>query len=610
VENPSGLATGVVHWLLARQLPSGAIRGEDGRASPADHYAHAFAALAMALVASRERRSDLWGAVTQAIGYTLALPPAMRREQEFNSLALLMLTACVRDTDAAPHDLRAALEAAIRDPAFLYDGERTVSNNWLAMRAVCFLMAARLLSDERCRLRGEALVRETLGRQLPDGIFVDYPGDVRTEFATPLTYHAKTCAMLCMAADYTERETVAPAVIRGLQALTALMSPHGECLYFGRSCNSLFGLAATYYALRTVGAWEPTGPWAAEADRLWPGIAERRESDGHLRLTPDRDEARRSGWDVYYHTEVYNAYAAALLLDAPPGPVAQPPGRLAQEPCSHQYDAGLVAFRGPQFFAAFTTRGQCVLDGSSLFSDMRYTGLQPQLFELAGVPQVPEPPLLWRGPTTKAEAVSPRHTGFTPYITWRGRDHCGRVFERAFVRGSARWFMIWGRGPAMSLTLPPRAVRLLRRLRGRLTGEGDLAFTPRRLPGLSLVRAILIFPEHQALLFVDGYQGRWPRGAVWNGPNARLLPEAIVSVTGLLGPDLRQMPGTAPTSRGEATLWAGAPTSAPEAGCVQAYVCGPRELRVSVEPAYESELHICIEGTWLCLDLLKGDLSQ
>src|SRR5205085_8591240 len=126
--------------------------------------------------------------------------------------------------------------------------------------------------------------------------------------------------------------------------------------------------------------------------------------------------------DVYYHSDVYNAYAAALLLfsDSPTDPAVDYRARSQDLPAqTHLKDAGIYAVRAPRFFAAFTTRGQCVLPGSSLFCDMRYAGLQPLLVEIDGKPVIPEPPLHWSGPANKQLAVSPQRIGFTPIITWR-----------------------------------------------------------------------------------------------------------------------------------------------------------------------------------------------
>ncbi len=198
-----GLARGVVHWLISRQMPSGGIRGSGVEASPSDHYAHSFGALAMALVAEADKSPHLWEQSQRAADYTIGLPGHTRSAQEFNSLALLMLTRVVQASATAPGKMRDSLETQIMEPSFLYDGSRLVSNNWVAMRAVCFLLHARLTTNERSLRRGEDLLRETLRWQLEDGVFVDYPRKPQGCFATPLTYHAKMCAMLALAADYT-----------------------------------------------------------------------------------------------------------------------------------------------------------------------------------------------------------------------------------------------------------------------------------------------------------------------------------------------------------------------------------------------------------------------
>ncbi len=130
---------------------------------------------------------------------------------------------------------------------------------------------------------------------------------------------------------------------------------------------------------------------------------------------------------------------------------------------------------------------------------------------------------------------------------------------------------------AVSLSLPHRATRLKRRIIGKVTGKGDLAFTPEILPNLEILRAILVFPRKRAILFVDGYDGSWPRGGKWEGPSARVSQSAEMVIRDVLCCKPMRSETGLPTSGGTADYLYAEPFegSAPQAGCVSAIFCAP-----------------------------------
>src|ERR1051325_8642278 len=69
----------------------------------------------------------------------------------------------------------------------------------------------------------------------------------------------------------------------------------------------VFAALAALFALRETGKRWRGDEFQTSAECVLGLIHERQEPDGYLRLTPDQDESRRRGWDVYYHSEVYNA---------------------------------------------------------------------------------------------------------------------------------------------------------------------------------------------------------------------------------------------------------------------------------------------------------------
>jgi len=610
------IGVGIATWLKLRQLKSGGIQGDDGKESSTEHYAHAFAALAIAHLAEAEQSEDGWQRVERAVGFSLSIPAAARSLQEFNSLALILLWELAEASSAAPASLKSTLRSVLNAPAFLYDGSRMVSNNWLAMRAVCHIKLGQIKGDPALLARGQALVREALTWQLDDGVFVDYPRYNRSNFATPLTYHVKICAMFTLiiqgqgTGDQALDTRLKSALVRGLDAVVGLTAPTGECLYFGRSCNSLFGAAAAYYALSTMGARMESHAYLHAAGRIIHSLISRREPDGHLRLTPGHVEADRSGWDVYYFTEVYNAYAAAMLFAAPEAtPISEhnsysfvtTPGESANKKyLLHQLpNAGLIAVEASGFFVAFSTRGQCVPEGSSLFCDMRYSGLQPLYLYCNGMEQISEPPLWWRGTDTKAKAVDPSVIGFCPQILWRGRRYCARVFDHLCLSEDNETILLGGKGSAMALTLPGKPMRLLRRVRGKLTGRGDLAFTPHTLAGVTINRYVVVLPSRNTLIFVDGYSGRLPSGAIWIGPDARHMANASIRIYDAVGGSpLQERLVAVPTSLGEAVYY----SHSGETDSISITICSTEKQDFHAT-VIDNRVHIQIDETSLCLNL-------
>lgn len=589
LDRATRIALGICSWLTGQQEPNGAFISAGGEKVQHEHYAHSFGALALGMSADLTGDPEMWAAAERATAFTLSLPRGLRSRQEFNSLALLLLLEQLRATSSGPSELREKLELVVRAPGFLYDGRRPVSNNWIAMRAACFAIHSRLTKDQVSARRANALLDRVLEWQLPDGIFADYPSDIRrakSEFATPMTYHAKTCAMLALSHRYLGRQDIRAVAERGLDSLISLMSDAGDCLYYGRSANSLFGLAATYFALREFACPESGDRFGVAAELILNRILDRRQPDGHLRLVPDRAEYARNGWDVYYHTEVYNAYAAALLLLAKRPVIidAERKSLSSVIPGTTQMpDAGLVAVRGSRFFAAFSSRGQCVLAGSSLFCDMRYSGLQPLMVEVDGKLQIPEPPLNWTKPGNKQEAVNPQRIGFVPYILHRGKSYCVRRFAESGTKSGQGWSLIWGRGEPVSLENPSTPQKALRRLAGAVSSQHDLAFTPKALKGMSIVRIVVVFPHEQAIVFLDGFSGNWASGAVWSGPSARLMPDACLEVRRLCGSTPITATQSVPTSCGSAKLFTGSTTADPSPGIVHAFAVCKRETAVTLD---------------------------
>ncbi|MFN3286254.1 MAG: hypothetical protein ACK45F_08240, partial [bacterium] len=203
------------------------------------HYAVSLFAGACAMSGEEDLREP----AERAVRYFLGLPARVRGAPELNNLGLLAVYRVWART--LPDELRGRLTSYfLRMPFASLTGRAT--NNWHAMRAVCLVQrglalgrAADVEAARRC------MYHEVLPLQDGSGLFADYPARGSTgDRCTPLTYHAKFCAMLAMVLSDLPDSQIQEALGRGVVALAQLCAPDGETLYFGRSCNSLYGYAA------------------------------------------------------------------------------------------------------------------------------------------------------------------------------------------------------------------------------------------------------------------------------------------------------------------------------------------------------------------------------
>lgn len=324
---PAQVARRIADWMRACQA---------GRIVDSVHrrpgtYADGFAALVFWLLDWREPAQ-------QALQVSRARP----LESEFDALAQALM-GC--------------------RPARFYDGSALVSRNWQLFRC---------LTRSLCGL--DADYQEIVQHQLPCGLFPDSPYGQ----ATPTCYHAKMCATLLLAQQLAGVSGLETHWRPGLDALAALVSPEGILVPYGRSRNSLFGYASAYLALR-LGAYLDNQPeWAWAAERVLERLRSHQQPDGHIPAVLNDSEWIRGDWDVYLNNPDYNAYAAACLLLAdrlaPTQPVPQAPGPalLSLGP--------LLVCRRPQDYFACSTHGEWAPLGTPFFSDTRYAGLVPLLW--------------------------------------------------------------------------------------------------------------------------------------------------------------------------------------------------------------------------------------
>ncbi len=505
---------GVLRRLATCQDTTGNLRDPvTGQPLGPSHYAVSLFAGACAA----SGQDDLQRPAERAVEYVLGLPASLRGAHELNNLGLL---ASYRAWSGDPGHARLRRPLAdylLRMPFASVTGRTT--NNWHAMRAVCLLQRGRALgrpADVEAARR--CLHQDVLPLQDTSGLFADYPpgADGGTR-CTPLPYHAKFCAMLAMfLADLPDPEAEA-ALRRGVTALAKLCAPDGESLYFGRSCNSLYGYAAALYAVRWslahgVVRGETARQVGAAAARLAEFGGRLVQPDGSFRTYPTPFERERLGWDDYVDRLDYAAFAAFLLVQTPQAsPVPEKAERVRWE----APQAGLWVEGHGDRFAAFSTCGQ-FHPGSYLFTDARYSGLQVLTWKHRDRTVVPPPPHEMSDPT------EPRWVGFMPVVEAGGAVWAVRRYQevRAFPASYGVAFV--GRGAPVCLrkTATHQAARQAegrrwlelvwrgaRAAARRLGVRPPGAYREVVLAGGELRRSLVWLPGEGCLVCVDRFDG-------------------------------------------------------------------------------------------------------
>lgn len=362
-------------------------------------------------------------------------------------------------------------------PAEFYQGGALVSRNWQLFRC---------LTRSLCGL--EADYGQILQHQLPCGLFPDSPYGV----ATPTCYHAKMCATLLLAQELAGLEGLASCWRPGVEALAALVSPEGILVPYGRSRNSLFAYGSAYLALRLAASLDGNPEWAWAAERILQRLRSFQQPDGHIPAVLNEREWIRGDWDVYINNPDYNGYAAACLLLAerlaPSQPTVRAPG-----PGMHELGPLLVVRREQDYFAC-STHGEFAPLGTPFFSDTRYAGLVPLVWN----GRVWDENYCWdgrnrtRGVLGKAAvsgwipdrhwvreyATRTHYAGDCLRIVGKGRPYYGKpapAWWRRLRPGTPQWLGVrapWHIEVALEVDFAARSLRLTRS--GRLFREDRL----------------------------------------------------------------------------------------------------------------------------------------
>lgn len=517
----ASLAGGIVRWLVSCQDADGNLRDlVSGERLPHHHYALSLFAAACTLTEDSAGRLH---AASNAVRYYLSIPDAERGAHELNCLGLLCVLRRWRQSNVNAA-LWPALEQQLRRWPFA-SLRGHVTNNWHAMRAACLAQRAILFDSNRDReLAIRCLHEQVLPRQGPDAMFADYPPRPSRFPLTPLTYHANFCAMLAMLLQDTSDHRAATALSRGLAVLARLCAPNGESLYFGRSCNSLYGYSAAIYACRQalhlgILTVEEQAYVAETASRMTRFVGQMAARTGPASTYPTPYEREQLAWDNYVNRLDYNAFAAFLLLQLSPEPsIAH-----QRTPASLRLDtqgAGLMVRGTGDVFAAFSTHGQ-MHTGSYMFVDARYSGMQVLALHHNGRAIIPPPPHDASSPS------APDWIGFMPVIGSTGVSWAVRRYEDVVIAEDESTTTILARGVPVSLrpflrangntssqnlgSIAGNGRRLARRVLQLLHLPVPPAYRSTPLAGVEVRRAIVLAPHRECLVLVDQVSGPFER---------------------------------------------------------------------------------------------------
>jgi len=423
----------IVEYLIDHQQESGTIYDEvNEMVTPDEQYAVTFFALASFILGRKKENQTFLSSAKKALNYYLNLPARKRGCDEFNNLALLIAYQQICSFDFGISDeLKSKLENYIPNMTYkAYPGSGT-SNNWFAIRAACHLLKGKLFNLQSEITTAEDLVtNHILKWQLDDGFFYDYPDKPHAEeYASPLTYHAKTCAMLSLCYELNPRPDVLEAIVNGLFALEEFIAPDGEAFYYGRSNNAIFGYASAIFAYEKAAGFitqteERKGQQFRHYAEQLHGFFQRwQRADGHICVVTNFEEEAKVGWDVYTHNVVYNAYTAALLALLSEKQNEKKADQRVESiykkaSIYHAPNAGLLRIQNDDFFFTLSTRGQSIIKGSILFADLRYHGMNLLTLKYKGETIVPPPPLMWNlKHRNDLDLVDPRFCGFQPFFS-------------------------------------------------------------------------------------------------------------------------------------------------------------------------------------------------
>ena len=331
---------------------------------PGEHYATTFFGLFSAIMYQLTGKPGYLGRAKAGMQFHMRTAPDEYAfsdwdyHWDFNNLAF------VETYRMLGSELTAELRGDCISTIASWKSNSNQATNWIAMRALAYLLRYGLLRRPLDYLRYRKHLWTVRRRQLADGCFEDVPGQSR-----PIQYHAYVLALLHRIWMITSDARVREAFLRGVEYLCHWVDPVGDFNYTGRGQRQLFGYACAIYALEAAKNLMPEGAEQFEAHRrrVWRFVMAHQQPDGHLPLIlTQRADQTRMGWYDYHHLSVYNAcFGAWVALAAQVAHLDCEPKHCESATFTFLKPSNCLIVRMPQYFAVFGQTG----DDSPYLSD-------------------------------------------------------------------------------------------------------------------------------------------------------------------------------------------------------------------------------------------------
>jgi hypothetical protein len=178
--------------------------------------------------------------------------------------------------------------------------------NWMAMRGLNLLLRGHLLNSRKDKTNSKKEIKKVLQRQTKEGLFYDdYNSD-------SFQYHCFILAQLVQYYEISPTEHLKKRILKGLILLTKITDPQGDCCYFGRGQQQIFGYAAAIYALSYAHTkMDDTKEFANYAKLIFTYI---KPYINQNKIIANNNEKEKAGWYRYNYITDYLPFAATYLL--------------------------------------------------------------------------------------------------------------------------------------------------------------------------------------------------------------------------------------------------------------------------------------------------------
>src|SRR3989344_8011487 len=178
--------------------------------------------------------------------------------------------------------------------------------NWICMRGLNYLLRFKLFGDPGDLRHAEKEINRVLQRQTSDGLFYD---DYESN---SFQYHSYILALLLQYYKLKPSERLKVALVNGLKFIKVITAPNGDCNYFGRGQEQVFGYISAIYALNEANNLiDNKGEYLAYASLIFSYIS---PYLAKMNIIGNEDQDARVGWYKYNYLTDYLAFSSAYLL--------------------------------------------------------------------------------------------------------------------------------------------------------------------------------------------------------------------------------------------------------------------------------------------------------